>query len=145
MCLHGALCSIPFNLICNISFKNVLAFWPNPRGRGCVQGQNMCLHGALCSIPFNLICNMSIFRKKVDLLTPSFDAHKGLANKGQKTIQIHKRSTALEQSVNFFTGVLKPVLRCTNLTLSSDADQETKMFGLHLSSLWVFFQMLKGS
>ena len=36
MCLHGALCSIPFNLICNDYFrkKNVLTFDPNPGVEG---------------------------------------------------------------------------------------------------------------
>ena len=38
---------------------------------------------------------------------------------------IHKRSTALERSVKYFTGGLKPVQQCTNLTLSSDVDQDT--------------------
>ena len=36
-----------------------------------------------------------------------------------------KRSTALERSVKHFTGGLKPVQRCTNLSLSSDVDQDT--------------------
>ena len=31
----------------------------------------------------------------------------------------------------YVTGQLKPVKRCTNLTLSSDVDQDTNMFGLH--------------
>ena len=44
---------------------------------------------------------------------------------------IHKISTALERSLKYFTGVLKPVLRRGNLTLSSDVDQNTYMFGLH--------------
>ena len=38
---------------------------------------------------------------------------------------IHKGSTALEQSVNYFTGGLKPISPRANLTLSSDVDQET--------------------
>ena len=39
---------------------------------------------------------------------------------------IHKRSsTALERSVNYFTGGLKLVSRRANLTLSSDVDQDT--------------------
>ena len=45
-----------------------------------------------------------------------------------KTEQKHKRSkrsTALERSVKYFTGGLKPVSRCANLTLSSDVDQDT--------------------
>ena len=31
----------------------------------------------------------------------------------------------------YFTGGLKRVKQCTNLTLSSDVDQDTWMFGLH--------------
>ena len=44
MWLHWALFSIPINLICNMATfrKNVLTVGPHPRGRGCVQGQNMC-------------------------------------------------------------------------------------------------------
>ena len=38
---------------------------------------------------------------------------------------IHRRNTALEKSVKYFTGELKPVSRRTNLTLSSDVDQDT--------------------
>ena len=38
---------------------------------------------------------------------------------------IHKRSTAMERSENYFTGELKPVSRRISLTLSSDVDQET--------------------
>ena len=49
----------------------------------------------------------------------------------QKHKKIHKRSTALERSVKYFTGGLKPVLRHANLTLNSDVDQDTKIFGLH--------------
>ena len=39
------------------------------------------------------------------------DAHKGIANTRQKknTQKIHKRRTALERSVKYFTGGLKPV------------------------------------
>ena len=44
---------------------------------------------------------------------------------------IHKRSTALERSVKYFTVGLKPVSLRANLTLSSDVDQDTYMFGLH--------------
>ena len=39
--------------------------------------------------------------------------------------KIHKRNTALERSVKYFTGGLKPVLQRTNLTLNSDVDQDT--------------------
>ena len=38
---------------------------------------------------------------------------------------IHKRSTALERSIKYFTGWFKPVLGA-NLTLSSDVDQSKK-------------------
>ena len=62
------------------------------------------------------------------------DDHKAHINRGiqmhskhktENTLKIHKRSTALERSVKYFTGGLKPVLRCTNLTLSSDMDKDT--------------------
>ena len=36
-------------------------------------------------------------------------------------------------SKKYITGGLKPVKWCTNLTLSSDVDQDTYMFGLHES------------
>ena len=42
---------------------------------------------------------------------------------------IHKRSTALERSVKKFTWGLKPVSPPAALTLSSDVDQATQMFG----------------
>ena len=38
---------------------------------------------------------------------------------------IHKRSTALERSVKYLTGGLKPVSRSANLTLNKDLDQDT--------------------
>ena len=41
-----------------------------------------------------------------------------------------KRSTALERSVKYFTGGLKPVSR-RQLTLNLDVDQDTYKFGLH--------------
>ena len=37
----------------------------------------------------------------------------------------HKRSTALERSVKYFTAGLKLVSRRANLTLNSDVDQDT--------------------
>ena len=49
----------------------------------------------------------------------------------KKHKKIHKGSTAFEWSVKYFTGGLKPVLRHTNLTLYSDVDQDTYIFGLH--------------
>ena len=42
-----------------------------------------------------------------------------------KTEKIHKRSTALEWSVKYFTVGLKPVSRRANLNLNSDVDQDT--------------------
>ena len=39
---------------------------------------------------------------------------------------IHERSTALEWSVKYLTGGLKPISQCANLTLSSDVDQSKK-------------------
>ena len=47
------------------------------------------------------------------------------------TQTINKRSTALERSVKYFTGGIKPDPWCANLSLSSDMDQDTQMFGLH--------------
>ena len=44
---------------------------------------------------------------------------------------IQKRIAALERSVKYFTGGLKPVSQPANLTLSSDVDQDTLMFDLH--------------
>ena len=49
----------------------------------------------------------------------------------KKTQKIHKRSTTLERSVEYFTGGLKPVSQRANLTLNSDVDQDTYIFGLH--------------
>ena len=46
------------------------------------------------------------------------------------TKMIHKRGTALEQSVKYFTGALNG-FHGANLTLSSDVNQDTEMFGLH--------------
>ena len=40
----------------------------------------------------------------------------------EKTLKIHKRSTALERSVKYFPGGLKQVLRRVNLILNSDVD-----------------------
>ena len=50
MCLHGALSSIPFNLLCNMTTfrKSILT---NPGVEG-VCNDTLCLHGALCSFPF---------------------------------------------------------------------------------------------
>ena len=65
-CFHGALRSIPFNLICNMttfSKRYSLTFWPHPLGQGCVCGQNICYHVAASVVSFNLICNMTTFRK----------------------------------------------------------------------------------
>ena len=47
----------------------------------------------------------------------------------------HKRSIALEGSVKYFTGGLKPVSCRADLTLSSDVDQDAWMFGLHETPL----------
>ena len=64
MCLHGALCSIPISLICNMTtFRIFFDLWPHPRDEGWVLGQNMYLHVAAFVTPFNLICNMTMFWK----------------------------------------------------------------------------------
>ena len=52
-------------------------------------------------------------------------ARKHIKNKIEITKTIHKRSTVLDRSVKYFTGGLKPVSLRTNLTLSSDVDQDT--------------------
>ena len=49
MCLHGALCPIPFNLIMQ-----------HDHGGG-VCGENICYNAAAFVIPFNLICNTTMF------------------------------------------------------------------------------------
>ena len=51
-------------------------------------------------------------------------------NTRHKNTNDPQKSTALERSVKQFSGGLKPVSG-TNLTLSSDVDQDTSMFGLH--------------
>ena len=55
MCLHGALCSIPFNLICNMATfsKKVLPLDPTP-GVEVVCKDRMCACMVLYS-PFSLI------------------------------------------------------------------------------------------
>ena len=58
-------------------------------------------------------------------------ARKHNKNKIEITYLIHKGSTALEQSVKYYTGELKPVSRRANLTVSSDVDQDTYMVGLN--------------
>ena len=59
MCLHGALCSIPFNLICNMTTfrkKKNSTFDLTPGVEGvCVCKDRICLHIAAFVIPFNLI------------------------------------------------------------------------------------------
>ena len=52
----------------------------------------------------------------------------------QITKMIHKRSTALERSVRKLLQGLN-MFDSTNLTLISDLDQDTHMFGLHERSL----------
>ena len=56
MCLHGNLCSIHFNLICNMTTfrKKVLTIGPTPGVEG-VLGENIWLHLAASVIPFKLI------------------------------------------------------------------------------------------
>ena len=70
ICFHCDLCSIPFNLICNMTTfrkKNDLTFWTHPRGQGCVCAENIYYHVAACIVSFNLICNMTIFWKSLIL------------------------------------------------------------------------------
>ena len=49
MCLHGALCPIAFNLICNMTM-----------GAGS-EGKIFYYNAAAFVIPFNLICNTNMF------------------------------------------------------------------------------------
>ena len=83
MCFHGALCSVPFNLICNMTMP-----WTPPHGsKMCrVCGQNICYHLAAFVIPLNLICNMAMSRKTLnfDLLGGG-----GLRGKIFATILLH--------------------------------------------------------
>ena len=62
---HGALCSIPINLICIMTTYRFFSFtfWPHPWGRGCFCGLNIDYYVDACFFPFNLICNMTIFWK----------------------------------------------------------------------------------
>ena len=59
---QGALLSIPFNLICNITtfIKKYLVLTPPPGLRVCLWVKSY-YHVAACVIPFNLIYNMNIF------------------------------------------------------------------------------------
>ena len=61
MYLHGALCSILFNLICNMATfrKNVLT----PGAEDVCKCMNICLQVTAFVIPFNLICNMTVLKK----------------------------------------------------------------------------------
>ena len=91
MCLHGVLCSILLNSICNTTtFRFFLPLTPTQGSRVFVRteyvlayccihdsidmqhdhvlkklnfvcGQIICYHDAACVIPFNLICSMTIF------------------------------------------------------------------------------------
>ena len=51
----------------------------------------------------------------IDALWQLTYAHKSITKQDRNNIKIHKRSTALGQSVKYFTGGLKPVSRPTNL------------------------------
>ena len=71
--LNGALCSILFNLICNMTTfwkRYSLTFWPHPLGQECSCGQNICYHVAASVVSFNLICNITIFWKSLILAWP---------------------------------------------------------------------------
>ena len=71
MCLHGALCSISFNLKCNMTLfskKKKLTFWPHPRGSVCVCKDRICACMVLYA-PFPLIeyATLLLSGKKNDL------------------------------------------------------------------------------
>ena len=61
MYLHGALCSILFNLICNMTTfrKNVLT----PGIEDMYKRVNICLQVTAFVILFNLICNVTVLKK----------------------------------------------------------------------------------
>ena len=72
MCLCGALGSIPFNLICNMTTFRKNDLTPT-------QGLKVCVRNRICAcvvlyaqFPCNWTCNITTFRKKtcLDLLTP---------------------------------------------------------------------------
>ena len=46
-------------------------------------------------------------------------------HKTEKNIKDPQKKPASERSVKYFTDGLKLVQRCTNLTLSSDVDEDT--------------------
>ena len=58
MCLYGALCSILFNLICNMITFSKKKFDPTPGVNGVCKDR-----AALCSTSLNLICNLASFSK----------------------------------------------------------------------------------
>ena len=68
---YDALCSNPFNLICNMTTfrKNALNPPQRPSVCVCVKVQNMHLHVAAILIPFNMICNMTMHVPKKFILT----------------------------------------------------------------------------
>ena len=64
MCLHGALRSIPFNLICNMTTFRKKCFDGTTRATGMCKDR-ICACFVLYATLFNLICNMTTFRKNV--------------------------------------------------------------------------------
>ena len=61
MCLHGVLCSIHFNLICNMtSFRKKRL---TPGAEDVFKCVNIYLQVTAFVIPFNLICNMTVLKK----------------------------------------------------------------------------------
>ena len=76
MCLQGALCSIPFNLICNVTtFRKKMTFDPTLRIEGVCKDRICACMVLYAPLPSNLICNMTTFRKK-NILT--FDPTPGI-------------------------------------------------------------------
>ena len=64
--LHGVLCFVPLNLICNLITirKKDNIFTTHPTGRGRVKVLNiLCFHGVLCFVPVNSICSVANLRK----------------------------------------------------------------------------------
>ena len=74
MCLHGALCSIPFNFIYKMTMfwkRSIWNFWSHLQWRGGGGGLrvNISYHAAAIVIPLNVTCNATM-TLKMWILTP---------------------------------------------------------------------------
>ena len=81
---------------------------------------------------------VTLLRTAQSLLTgrtiPHLTWEKGKITRKHHTKSIHKRSTILERSVKILLKGLN-IFNATNLTLNSDGDQDTLMFGSYERSL----------